>query len=150
MSHSKPVQFKLTLEGEVMSQEVITFSLSVNPPVPPPSPLVVVDANGNPLADGAAVTLKDETVGVADSQVLLTVSGGVPPYTVAVSAGALPPGDSLSTATNADGSQTTSLAGTPTTAGPTSFGLTVSDSAGASATIATASKPASVQVHTEA
>ena len=66
-------------------------------------------------------TLPEMTVGEPYS-VTFTASGGVPPYTFAVSAGALPDGLTL------DGS-TGELSGTPTTAGPYSFSITATDSA---------------------
>lgn len=119
-----------------MSQETINFTLIVNPATPPPPALVVVDANGNPLADGASVTLQPETVGVADpGQVLFTVSGGTAPYSFALASGALPAGDSLGSTVNADGSETVDLAGTPTAAGTATFAVTVNDSAGQTQTI---------------
>ena len=116
-----------------MAQETINFSLTVNPST---SALKVVDANGNTLNDGDSVTLTPETVGVADpGQELLTVSGGTPPYNFSVVSGAIPNGDSLSSVTNADGSETVSIEGTPTAAGTATFAVQVSDSAGASKTV---------------
>lgn len=123
-----------------MSKETINFSLTVNAATPA---LVVVDAKGNPLADGDSVSLQNETVGVADpGQTLFTVSGGVPPYNFALASGSLPPGDSLNAVTNSDGSESVVLEGTPTAAGTDSFAVTVSDSAGASVTVGT-KKPVS-------
>jgi hypothetical protein len=126
-------------EVDFMSSETINFAITVSaaspPPPPPPPALTVVDANGNPLVDGSNVTLQPETVGVEDpGQNLFTVSGGVPPYNYAPS-GSIPAGDSLSTITNADGSQTVELSGTPTEAGTVNFSIVVSDSASQSMTI---------------
>jgi hypothetical protein len=140
----KPVKFILLIEGETMNQETLNFVLSVNPaapPPPPPNPLVVVDGNGAPLADGAQVTLSPETVGVADpGQKLFTVSGGTAPYNFSVASGNLPAGTSLNATTNPDGSETVTLSGTPTAAGPVSFALLVTDSAAASTTVAAATR----------
>ena len=63
--------------------------------------------------------LPEGTVGVGYSEAL-TASGGIAPYTFAVTAGALPAGLSLSS----DGS----LSGTPTTHGSMGFTVTVTDS----------------------
>ena len=116
-----------------MAQETINFSLTVNPST---QALKVVDGNGNVLNDGDSVTLQPQTVGVADpGQELFTVSGGTPPYNFSVASGAIPNGDSLSSVTNADGSETVSIEGTPTSAGASTFAVTVSDSAGAAKTV---------------
>jgi len=133
--HKKPICFTLALEGEIMSQETLNFTLAVNGGGGG-NPLVVVDANGAVLADGATVPLAAETVGTANpGEKLFTVSGGVAPYTFAVSAGAVPPGMDLTSTVNPDGSETVSLEGTPTTANATAtFSVTVSDAAGATLT----------------
>lgn len=116
-----------------MAQETINFSLTVNPST---QALVIVDANGNILADGDSVTLTPQTVGVNDQgQTLFSVSGGTAPYSFEVSSGSIPDGDSLSSTVNADGSETVTIEGTPTTAGTNIFAITVSDSAGASKTV---------------
>lgn len=116
-----------------MSQETINFLLSVNPSVPA---LLVVDASGNVLADGASITLQPETVGVVDpGQTLFTVSKGVVPYNFALASGSIPTGDTLTSTQNADGSETVTIEGTPTTAGASSFAVTISDSAGNSVTV---------------
>ncbi|MFN7973898.1 MAG: Ig domain-containing protein [Acidobacteriota bacterium] len=65
--------------------------------------------------------LPNATVGVAYSQTI-TASGGVGPYTFAVTAGALPPGLALA----AGGV----LSGTPTTAGTFNFTVTATDASG--------------------
>lgn len=69
----------------------------------------------------APATLPDGTVGVAYSQTL-TATGGTAPYTWSISAGTLPAGLALDTATGI-------ISGTPTTAGASSFTVSVSDSA---------------------
>jgi hypothetical protein len=61
------------------------------------------------------------------------ISGGKPPYKLEVTQGTFPPGMQLTTEPNADGSVNVFIEGTPTQAGAFSFGLTVSDSAGAQA-----------------
>lgn len=111
-------------------KETLNFKLSVQPGQTQ-NPLVVKDANGNVLADGASVSLVAETVGVPDpGQTLFTVSGGTPPYSFSISSPTQPPlGDSLESVVNADGSETVLLAGTPSVAGDSSFSIDVSDSA---------------------
>jgi hypothetical protein len=66
-------------------------------------------------------SVPNATVGVAYTQTL-TAAGGLPPYTYAVTAGALPGGLSLSSAGV--------ISGTPTTAGASSFTVTATDSEG--------------------
>jgi len=53
----------------------------------------------------------------------ITVTGGVPPYTFAITGGSLPPGLTLNTTTGA-------ITGTPTTAGTYTFTVKVTDSIG--------------------
>lgn len=107
----------------------INFSLSVNPAVTPPTPLTLEDGNGNPLTNGESVTLTAETVGVADpGQVLFKVSGGTPPYNYEVASGSIPAGDTVAAAVNPDGSETVTLAGTPSVAGASTFAVNVADS----------------------
>ena len=96
-----------------MAKGTFTVVLTVEP-APPPSLSVVSPEDlgpvGGPLAESA-----------------IEISGGVPPYTVAVDAtsGPVPPGVTI----NADGS----LSGAPTEAGSYPVVLDVSDSAQASA-----------------
>lgn len=85
--------------------------------------------------------LPDETVGAASKDTVTVISGGKLPYTFSVSAGSTPAGMELFSESNADGSETVTLEGTPTTAGDSSFDLTVTDADGATAT-ATVSKKA--------
>ena len=68
--------------------------------------------------------LTDATVGVAFSQAF-AASGGTPGYTWAVTGGTLPDGLSLNAG---------ALVGTPTSAGTSTFTMTVTDGAGATAT----------------
>lgn len=133
--------FKLELEGDIMSSETLNITLTVQ--AAPPGPLAVVDANGQPLADGADIALQPETVGVADpGQVICTVSGGVPPYGLTLSSGSLPAGDDITSTTNADGSETFTLEGTPTAAGDAAFAITVADSAPAPSKVTLKAKTA--------
>lgn len=134
MADQRHFHFNLCLEGDIMANETINFTLTVNPAGG--GALTVVDAAGNPLADGATVALQPQTVGVADpGQVLFTVSGGAPPYTFNLSSGQIPPGDQLVSANNPDGSETVSIEGTPTTSGPSVFAVMVADSAGKSQSV---------------
>ena len=68
-----------------------------------------------------AKTLPDGTAGQAYSTSITPASGGIAPYTYAVSAGALPAGISLDSATGA-------LSGTPTAPGNFSFTVAATDS----------------------
>jgi hypothetical protein len=134
MFREKEVHYKLKieleLEGEFDSMDpTLNVTIQVNPATPPPPPLVITDANGNVLEDGATVALQAETVGVADpGQVIFKVAGGVPPYNFSLSSGSLPPGDQITSVTNPDGSETASLSGTPTAAGASAFALAIADS----------------------
>jgi MBG domain (YGX type) len=65
-------------------------------------------------------TLPDGQYGSAYNSQTLTVVGGIPPYTFAVTAGSVPPGMSLSSSGT--------ISGTPTSAGPYSFTVTATDS----------------------
>lgn len=103
------------------------FTVTVAPTTPPPNPLVMTPQGGN---------LPGETQGTADQgDVVCIVSGGTSPYTFAVQGGSLPPGMSLAETPNADGSSTVTIEGTPTQSGAFSFALTVTDAAGATASV---------------
>ena len=95
------------------------WTMVVNATTPPPPP--------PPSALAMSGTLPSATVGVAYSSTALTAAGGVPPY--AWSATGLPPGLAIAAATGA-------VSGTPTTAMTYSMGVTVTDSAGATASTA--------------
>src|SRR5205085_804574 len=73
-----------------------------------------------PDISAACVTATTGQVGVAYSS-SIQVTGGTQPFTFAVTSGALPPGLPLDSTTGA-------ITGTPTTAGPFSFQVTVTDS----------------------
>lgn len=118
-----------------MSQEKILVTIQVNP-AQQENPLLVTDAQGGPLVDGDELSLVPETVGVADSQVVVNISGGTKPYSVSLDSGSLPDGDSLVDSSEAqDGSQV-SLEGTPTTAGAVEFDLLIQDASGQTARVA--------------
>jgi hypothetical protein len=112
-----------------MAQVTGTFTINIAPAVTPPNPLTLTPPSG---------ALPDGQVGVALTEEVTVVSGGTPPYTFQVSAGAVPDGLSLSSVENADGTETVNLEGTPTTAStpgtPDSFDLQVTDSLGVVAT----------------
>ncbi|HEL2978818.1 TPA: putative Ig domain-containing protein [Stenotrophomonas maltophilia] len=73
------------------------------------------------------------TVGVAYSQSLASVSGGVAPYTYAIASGSLPLGITL--ASNG------TLSGTPSAGGSFSFTVTVTDNSGGSGPVSATSGP---------
>jgi hypothetical protein len=81
---------------------------------------------GNPTGAGLAIsaTLPQASVGSTYSG-SLTASGGTAPYTFAVVSGQMPQGVSLADSTG-------TISGTPTASGKFSFGVSVSDSKGAS------------------
>jgi hypothetical protein len=85
------------------------YSLTINPPGCP-----AITLSPGSLPDG------DEGIAYAQS---VTASGGAPPYTYAVSSGALPPGLSLGAGTGA-------ISGTPGAAGVFPFAITATDAAG--------------------
>jgi len=84
-------------------------------------------------------SLPGGTLATAYSQTI-TASGGLAPYTFAVTAGALPPGLSLASATGV-------LSGTPTSLGNYPFTVTATDSSGADGTLGcTGSQPYSIVI----
>ena len=107
--------------GSQTAQKPLTFTVT-DPAVPPVPP---VEITTSPLA-GA-------TKGAVFSQ-QLSATGGKPPYTWAVTAGALPSGLSLATATGI-------ISGTPGVSGSFSFTVTATDSESR-----TGSKPFSINV----
>jgi hypothetical protein len=80
-------------------------------PAPPPPPPLVVTC---PVGAGAGL------VGVPYGPFSIPTSGGTPPYSWAVTGGALPPGITLNGSTGV-------ISGTPTTAGSYSYTITVTD-----------------------
>ena len=97
--------------------QTAVFTVSVQPAGP--GPLTLTPDGGE---------LPQETVGTAVSDLVTVVSGGVAPYSFAITDGAPPDGCELSSETNADGSETITIDGTPATAGDFSFTLDVTDS----------------------
>ncbi len=81
---------------------------------------IVVAAPACPAISMLPIALPSGQIGTAYSQVV-TASGGVAPYTYAVTSGAPPAGLSLNATTGV-------MAGTPTTAGSFSFTVTATDS----------------------
>jgi large repetitive protein len=132
--------FKICIEGELdaMTQVNGSFTVTVAPGTPPPPVLTMTPPGGN---------LPGETQGTADGppgDVVCTVSGGQGPYQFAVTAGSLPPGMQLFSTTNADGSETITIAGTPTQSGAFSFTLTVTDAAANTASLKATVSPKKV------
>lgn len=114
------------LKGNKMASVTATFTLTVNPGST--GPALALTPNGG--------ALPSETVGTAvTGDVVGIVTGGTAPYSFAVTNGALPGGMSLGSTTNADGSETIDIEGTPTDAGDFSFDLTVTDATGSSASL---------------
>jgi len=97
----------------IMADVLVDIKITVSPAVAP----LTVDASGVPST---------ATVGIAYSGAL-KASGGVAPYSFAISSGSLPDGLTL----NADGT----ITGTPGTAGNFDAEIDVKDSAGASAAV---------------
>jgi hypothetical protein len=123
-------RFKICVEGEFDSMTTVnaSFTVVVKPAIQPPPPLLLTPNGGN---------LPDEQVGSVDAgDIVCVVSGGVSPYTFAIAGGQVPPGMNLGSVNNPDGSETVTIAGTPTQSGPFSFVLAVSDAAGATASAA--------------
>jgi hypothetical protein len=83
--------------------------------------IVIVSAVGCPVIDFTPPTLPSGTVGVPYAQTFIG-SGGTAPYLFTMTAGALPAGLTLTPAGV--------LAGTPTTAGPTTFTIRATDANG--------------------
>jgi hypothetical protein len=123
MHCNKPFHFTLCIEGDIMSSQVATFTLTVNPTTP--NPIVLTPAGG---------ALPTHSVGDTVSDPVTHVSGGVAPYTFAITNGAVPDGLQLTAVTNADSSEDIAIEGIPTVAGDFSFDLTVTDSGGSTTT----------------
>ena len=86
---------------------------------------MTVNGGAAPLSMAQTFTMPAGTVGVAYSASIATaasVTGGTPPYTYAITSGALPSGLTMTTAGV--------VSGAPSTAGTFSFVVTVKDSAG--------------------
>lgn len=86
---------------------------------------ITITCTPSPLTMNSPVTLPNAQVGTTYSASLLTLtglSGGVPPYTWTLSSGSLPVGLSLSS--------NGLVSGTPSGAGSSTFGFTVTDSSG--------------------
>lgn len=92
---------------------------------------VIISMNGEPLDPANLNELPAATTGVAEPEIDFVASGGVGPYTFAVT-GTLPPGMSA----NSDNVETLQYVGTPTQAGTYDFGFTATDQDGNSASVA--------------
>jgi hypothetical protein len=131
MRHPRPIRFKLIIEGETMSSVTGTYTITVAGGTTPPNPLAISPATANEPG---------ETVGTPVSNLVATVSGGVPPYTYVVSGLPAGTGLSLSEAPSADGvsgDADVTLSGTPNAAdaaaSPITLSITATDGAGAAA-----------------
>nr|WP_082647893.1 putative Ig domain-containing protein [Lysobacter antibioticus] len=91
-----------------------------------------------PTINLPATTLANGTVAVAYGATLNAASGGTAPYTYALSAGALPPGISLSSAGV--------LSGTPTAAGTFNFAVIATDSSTGTGAYSSAPRGYSLQI----
>ncbi|SCB58252.1 Putative Ig domain-containing protein [Rhizobium aethiopicum] len=103
-SYAGPDSFTYTATNAGGTSAPATVTITVSPPTISLSP----------------ATLPSGATGAAYGQIV-TASGGTAPYSYAITAGALPPGLSLSAATGA-------LAGTPTAGGTFNFTISVTDS----------------------
>ena len=101
----------ITATDTVLTGAGAPFSIAQNYTLDVPAPTIVV--NPATLADGTAAQAYSDT---------LSATGGVGPYTFAVTAGALPAGVTLSSAG--------SLSGTPTASGTFNFTVTATDANG--------------------
>lgn len=118
-------EIKICGEVRIVANITGNFTIVVNP------------AGGQPLAmNPQGGNLPAATVGVdVGTLPVCTVSGGTAPYSMAISAGSVPPGLNIGSVTNPDSSETISLQGVPAQSGAFSFSLTVTDAAGASGTV---------------
>ena len=99
-----PYTFRVTVTDSLLASTFIDYPITINPAALTLSP----------------ITVPDGTAGVLYTPVTITPSGGVGPYTL-TQTGTVPPGMSFVEATGV-------LSGTPTTAGPYTFRVTVTDS----------------------
>lgn len=105
----------------------LSLSIHVDPPTTNPNPLAIVATN----------TPASEVVGVEDAgENVAKISGGKTPYSLTVENGSLPPGMTVSTQDNSDGTTDVFVEGTPIQAGDYSFDLVVTDADSGTATLA--------------
>src|SRR5215472_5255424 len=96
-------EIKICGEVRIVANITGNFTVVINP------------GGGQPLAmNPQGGNLPALTQGVQSSTPVCAVSGGVAPYSFQVTGGSVPPGLSLTATTNADGSESISLDGTPT------------------------------------
>jgi hypothetical protein len=125
MNHDKPIHFTIIIEGETMSTVTGTYTISVMPSTPTPSPLTITPSSG---------ALPAEIEGQTTSGVVATVSGGVPPYNYTITG--QPSGVTFSEGPSADGvagDADISIGGAPvvgsSSQSPFTVTITVNDSA---------------------
>lgn len=109
------------LSGPPTATGAYTFTVTATDAAGCPGSRIYTFTVTCPTITIAPATLPAATIGVAYNQTI-TTSGGTAPYTFAVTAGALPPGLTLSSGGL--------LSGTPTTDGVFNFTITATDSAG--------------------
>ena len=119
------------LQQQASSSPETSPSTSAESPTPSTSPIVTVTPSAAP-ASPAVLTITNASfhageMGIAYAPVTLSAKGGVPPYTWAISLGALPSG------LMASGGG--SVSGTPTSVGTFAFTVRVADTANGSATV---------------
>lgn len=117
------------LQGTLLASGLFTFTIAATDSAGcagTQSYTVLIVPAVCPAMDLFPPVLVNGARGAAYSQTLLA-TGGIPPYTYAVTAGALPPGLSLDSATAV-------ISGTPTELGDYSFTITVTDLAGCTGT----------------
>ncbi len=109
------------ITGSATAEGTSSFTVSVTDAENPPATATHAESitvAGGPIVFNPAL-LQSETINLASAQELIA-SGGVPPFNVTTTSGALPPGQNID--------QTGTLSGTPTQDGTYQFTVQVTDS----------------------